>query len=91
MHESFNNEIKTCFPGHIDKKSLSKDHGKDECAMTLNGWGFFELKFVIHFKKEETGKESCFTYEHWLCFDGNGRHETINLPFNKQKIEELKK
>jgi len=90
LHDSYKHSVKSVNPGSIDKKSLSKDKGIDEVSLTLASWGFFEVKFMIHFKKE-TGADAPFTYDHWLCFDGSGRNETVALSFNKQKLEELRK
>ena len=53
--------------------------------MTFTGWGTFDIPITIHFKRElclepENRK---MDLNHYLCFNGNGKWRSVNLPIKK--------
>ena len=81
LHESFRNPTQSRVPGSIEQWSLEKDKGASSVSISYNGWGYFDLGIIIHFKKE-TGKSEPLSLTHMLHFEEKGKWKTIKIPFN---------
>ena len=56
-------------------------------SITRWGWGVFEIKIVVHWKKWMNKKPT--TLPHMLSFDEDGEKNTFLIDVNKQDYENL--
>ena len=62
-----------------------KANPSNKFEMQFTGWGTFTIPVTVHFRRELclTPEQRQLQLDHYLCFDGNGKWQTINIPLKK--------